>query len=85
MEVFIATMCTEHFEFQAIGSTKEAAIDAIFRGWMKHRGQVIDGSRYVDDTRIPSTIPELEDHYDIVVNKMVMNDCTRDGVPLTVY
>ena len=74
--IYIATMQTEHFTFQALGASSEAARKASLRGWLRHLGGLGDGGR--------RTLAELEDWYGINVTALEMNDCARDGEVLGV-
>ncbi len=73
--IYIATMQTKHFTFQALGTSPEAAKKAILRGWKKHLGPL--GGR--------KTLAEIENWYGVNVTELQMNDCARDGEALGVY
>ncbi len=80
-KLYLATMTTENYTFQSIGSGPRAAETAVLRGWITHLKQVEERNPGYFDTR-PRTVPELKDYYGITVTALGMNDCARDGEAL---
>lgn len=64
--VWIATMETEHYEWTAVGKTKEEAINAIVNEWQYGRGH---------ERREMMTREELEDYYGIGYNYYEFGKC----------
>ena len=83
-KLYLATMMTENYIFQSIGSGPRAAETAILRGWIAHMKQVEERNPGYFDTR-PRTVPELKDYYGISLTALEMNDCARDYEALNIH
>ena len=73
--MFLATMETQHFSFQALGADEDAAERAIHRGWVAHCRQY---------DAYEQSLEELRENFGINVHPIEMNECLRDGTPLGV-